>query len=334
MTVPFRVLVTSTDLVPEAVARLEAAGAAVVMLDGRITEDRLLAAFAEAPVHAVLMRGNPPFTEAVFARAPHLRVVAKHGAGVDSVDIAAATRHGVLVMVAGDANAPAVAEHTMALILALGRDIVTLDARTRGGAWDREGYKGRELRGRTLGLVGFGRIARRVAVLGRCFGMDVLALPRVPGSIGSALAEEAASLPALLAASDVVSLHAPLTAATRGMINRTTLALMKPDALLVNTARGGLIDEAALAEALEAGRLAGAGLDNLADEPPAPDCPLLRAPRLIVTPHIAGITTAAMIRMGTVAAENIAAVLEGRVPEPGNVLNPAARATATTKPTA
>ena len=318
-----RVLVTSTDLAPEAVARLEAIGATVSMLEGRITEARLLAAFDEAPVHAVLMRGNPPFTEAVIAAASHLRVIAKHGAGVDSVDIAAATRHGVLVMVAGDANAPAVAEHTMALILTLGRDIVPLNARTHGGAWDRDGYKGRELRGRTLGLVGFGRIARRVAVLGRCFGMAVMALPRVPGTIDPALADEAASLPALLAASDVVSLHAPLTAATRGLIGPATLPLMKPGALLINTARGGLVDEAALAEALIAGRLAGAGLDNLVDEPPAPDCPLLNAPNVIITPHIAGITTASMIRMGTVAAENIAAVLKGGALDKGNVLNPA-----------
>ncbi len=179
------------------------------------------------------------------------------------------------------------------------------------------------MRGRTLGLVGFGRIARRVAVLGRCFGMPILALPRMPGTIDPALAEEAASLEALLAAADVVSLHAPLTQATRGMIGRTTLPLMKPDALLVNTARGGLVDEAALAEALAAGRLAGAGLDNLADEPPGPDCPLLGAPNVIITPHVAGSTTASMVRMGTVAADNIASVLEGRAVDRANVMNPA-----------
>jgi D-3-phosphoglycerate dehydrogenase len=240
------------------------------------------------------------------------------------VDIAAATRHGVLVMVAGDANAPAVAEHTMALMLTLGRDIVPLDLNTRGGLWDRGTYKARELRGRTLGLVGFGRIARRVAALARAFGMTVMALPRVPGSIDLALAGEAPSLEALLATADIVSLHTPLTAKTRGMIDAAALSLMKPGALLINTARGGLVDEDALLDALMSGRLAGAALDNLVQEPPAPDTPLLSAPNLIVTPHIAGISTAAMILMGTAAAENIAAVLEGRALETSNVMNPAA----------
>jgi D-3-phosphoglycerate dehydrogenase / 2-oxoglutarate reductase len=223
-------------------------------------------------------------------------------------------------MVAADANAPAVAEHTLALIFALGRDIVSLAARTRAGAWDREGYSGREISGRRLGLVGFGRIARLVAAKARAVGMDVTALPHRPGTVDAALASEATSLGALLADSDIVSLHAPLTRETEGMIGRSALALMRPGALLVNTARGGLIDETALLEALASGHLGGAALDTLIKEPPPPDHPLLQAPRVIVTPHIASATGAALIRMGVVAAQNIVAVLKDQPLDRGNLV--------------
>ncbi len=223
-------------------------------------------------------------------------------------------------MVAADANAPAVAEHTLALIFALGRDIVTLAARTRAGAWDREGYSGREIAGRRLGLVGFGRIARLVAAKARAVGMDVIALPHRPGGVDTALAREASSLDSLLADSDIVSLHVPLTRETQGMIGRRELALMRPGALLVNTARGALIDETALLEALVSGHLGGAALETLIQEPPPPHHPLLSAPRVIVTPHIASATGASLIRMGVVAAQNIVAVLKEQPFDPGNLV--------------
>jgi D-3-phosphoglycerate dehydrogenase len=254
----------------------------------------------------------------VMDAAPDLRVIAKHGAGVDSVDLAAATSRGIEVMIAGDANAPAVAEHTIGLILALGKDIATLGARTAAGHWDRDTYAGREIAGRVLGLVGFGRIARRVAVTAAALGMKVIALPHHPGTVDPALAQEAASLGALLAQADIVSLHVPLTPATTGMIDAAALAAMKPGALLINTARGALVDEAALLAALASGHLGGAGLDTLAQEPPQPGHPLLSAPRVIVTPHIAASTGASLTRMGVVAARNIAAVLTGRPLDPGN----------------
>jgi D-3-phosphoglycerate dehydrogenase len=315
-----RVLVTGATLAAPARQVLEEVGAAVVMMPSGTGRDAILRALAEAPTQAILMRGNPPLDAAVMDAAPDLRVIAKHGAGVDSVDLAAAAQRGIRVMVAADANTPAVAEHTLALIFALGRDIVSLAARTRIGAWDRGGYSGREISGRRLGLVGFGRIARLVAAKARALGMEVTALPHRPGTVDAALAREATSLQALLADSDIVSLHVPLTRETEGMIGRAELAAMRKDALLVNTARGALIDEASLLEALTSGHLGGAALETLTQEPPAPDHPLLSAPRVIVTPHIASATGASLTRMGVVAAQNIVAVLKDRPFDPGNLV--------------
>ncbi|WP_283809437.1 NAD(P)-dependent oxidoreductase, partial [Bradyrhizobium pachyrhizi] len=215
-------------------------------------------------------------------------------------------------------------EHTIALILALGRDVVSLNARTHSGAWDRATYRGREIRGRTIGLVGFGRIARHVARAAGALGMSVVALGRSKGRVDPALAREAADLAELLAVSDIVSLHAPLTDATRGMIDAGRLNAMKPGSLLINTARGALVDEDALCAALRSGHLAGAGLDTLAEEPPAKDRPILQAPNLILTPHIAAQTGASITRTGVEAARNIVAVLTQRDIDRANVVNPAA----------
>jgi D-3-phosphoglycerate dehydrogenase len=316
----WRVLVTGAELVSAAVDKLSSIGANLTMMPGKVTEQRLIEELAKQPVQAILMRGNPPLSEAVLEAAPELRVIAKHGAGVDSVDLAAATARNVLVMVAGDANAPAVAELTLAFILALGRDLGSLSARVKSGQWDRGSYHGTELRGRTLGLIGFGRIGRRVAELARCFGMRVVALTST-SAITPGLAERAESLEWLLASSDIVSLHCALTAETRGLMNRKAFAMMKPGALFINTARGALVEEAALAEALSSGRLAGAALDTLTEEPPAPGNPLLAAPNLILTPHVAGQTHAAVERMGMAAAENIVAVLTGGSVDAANVVN-------------
>jgi D-3-phosphoglycerate dehydrogenase len=316
-----RVLITHATLAPEGQAILREAGAELAFMPEGVTPQTLAAALQYAPTHAILMRGNPKIDGAVMDLAPDLQVIAKHGAGVDSVDQQAATARGIKIMVAGDANAPAVAEHTIGLILALGRDITTLAQRTAAGHWDRDAYVGREIAGRTLGLIGFGRIARLVAKMAPCLGMNVIALPHRPGTIDPALAQEASSLAELLATADIVSLHVRLTPATTKMINAATLAAMKPGALLINTARGAVVDEDALLAALASGHLAGAGLDNLTQEPPPPNHPLLTAPRVIVTPHIGAQTGASLTRMGTVAARNIAAVLTGQPIDPDNLLN-------------
>ena len=317
-----RVLVTHKTLAPQGQAILRDAGIDIAFMPEGVTPQTLAAALQHAATHAILMRGNPNIDGPVMDLAPDLKVIAKHGAGVDSVDQAAATARGIKVMVAGDANAPAVAEHTIALILALGRDITALAQRTATGHWDRDAYIGREIAGRVLGLVGFGRIARLVARMAPCLGMKVIALPHRPGTVDPALAQEAATLDELLATADIVSLHVRLTPTTTKMINATTLAAMKPGALLINTARGAIVDEDALLAALTTGHLGGAGLDNLTQEPPRPDHPLLTAPRVIVTPHIGAQTDAAITRMGTVAARNIAAILTGQPIDPGNLLNP------------
>lgn len=224
-------------------------------------------------------------------------------------------------MVAGEANAPAVAELTLGFLLALGRDFLRLDTHVKSGKWERGTYHGTELRGRTLGLIGFGRIGRRVAELARCIGLRIIAFTRSPELVDPKLAEAKKSLESLLAESDIVSLHCPLTPETQGLMDRRAFARMKPGALFINTSRGALVDEAALAEALMGGRLGGAALDTLVDEPPASDNPLLSAPNLIITPHIAGQTTAAVQRMGIAAAENIVAVLTGGAIETANVVN-------------
>jgi D-3-phosphoglycerate dehydrogenase len=315
------ILVTGAELVSTAVEKLTAIGAALTMMPGKITEQRLIEELAKKPTQAILMRGNPPITREVLEAAPELRVIAKHGVGVDSVDVAAATERKILVMVAAEANAPAVAEMTLAYMLALGRDLQRLSGRTKAGQWERGSYHGNELRGRTLGLVGFGRIGRRVAQLARSLGMRVAVFTRLPQSVEPELAEAATSLATLLVGSDIISLHCPLTAETRGMIGREAFSSMKRGALFINTARGALVDEIALAEALASGQLSGAALDTLAEEPPAPSNPLLTAPNLLITPHIAGQTTAAVQRMGFAAAENIVAVLTGQAVDPQNIVN-------------
>jgi D-3-phosphoglycerate dehydrogenase len=318
----FRVLVTSSELIPNAGDMLVRVGASIDTITGKVTEARLIEALAK-PTQAIVMRGNPPITRAVLeAAAPHLRVIAKPGAGVDSVDLKAATEHGIPIMTAGYGNAPAVAEITIGFMLALGRDVVRLDRRTRGGDWRRDDYDSSELSGQTLGLVGFGRIGRRVAELARAFGMRVLVFTRTPGKVTPDLAELAESLDALLRESDYVSLHCPLDATTRGLISGQAIAAMPCGAFLINTGRGALVDEAALAEALASGHLAGAALDTLSEEPPPSDNPLLSAPNLILTPHIAGLSTGAVQRTGATTAENIIAVLTGGEIERANVANP------------
>jgi D-3-phosphoglycerate dehydrogenase len=301
---------------------LTAIGASLETIAGKVTEARLIEAVAR-PTQAIVMRGNPPITRAVLeAAAPHLRVIAKPGAGVDSVDLKAATEHGIPIMTAGHGNAPAVAEITIGFMLALGRDIVSLDRRTRGGDWRRDDYNSSELSGRTLGLVGFGRIGRRVAELAKAFGMRVSVFTRTPAKVAPDLAEVAESFDALLREADYVSLHCPLDETTRGLMSREAIAVMRPGSFLINTGRGALVDETALAQALTSGHLAGAALDTLSQEPPPSDNPLLSAPNLILTPHIAGLTTGAVQRTGTTTAANIIAVLTGGKIERANVANP------------
>ncbi len=315
------VLVTAATVSELAQQLLREGGADVEFMPGAVDEDALVAALARGNVAAVLLRGSPPLTERVFAAARGLKIVAKHGAGVDSVDLASATRHGVAVMVAGGANADAVAEHALTLMLCLSREIPRFDRETRRGAWRDLKHFTREFHTLTVGIVGYGQIGERTARLVRACGAQVLIHTRSQPVLPEGVTVEP-DLERLLERVDVLSLHCPLTDKTRGMIGAAQFARMKPGAFVVNTARGPVIDEPALVEALKSGRIAGAGLDTFAAEPPDAANPLFALPNVLVTPHIAAATTDAMVRMGTIAASNIVSYLRGEVYEKRNFLNP------------
>ena len=203
----------------------------------------------------------------------------------------------------------------------------------RAGRWEKPGFKGRELAGSRIGLVAFGSIARQMAVYAKAFGMEVVAFdPFCPDEVfASTGVTRAQSLDELISGCDIISLHSPLTDETRNMINAERLARMRPDAILINTGRGGLIDEEALAAALREGRITGAGLDTFAQEPPAADHPFWSEPRLVMTPHIGGVTTAANERVGVDAAQGIIDVLAGRPVPPARIVNHAALSAAHVK---
>jgi D-3-phosphoglycerate dehydrogenase len=235
-------------------------------------------------------------------------VISKHGTGIDTIDKDAAAARGIAVKAAVGANAPAVAEHTWALILACAKDVSTLDQRMHDGHWDKATHKSLELRGRTLGLVGLGAIGARVAAIGRAMDMRVIA--HDPFAATGPEGVELLPLADVIAHADVLSLHCPLTQDNANMLNAQTLATMRPGAIVVNTARGGLIDEAALAGALRSGALRAAGLDSFQVEPFAAGHPFTDIPNVILSPHIGGVTSDAYVGMGTAAARNVLVVLQ------------------------
>ena len=277
-----------------------------------------------AAADAAIIR-NLQVDASVLAGATRLKVIAKHGAGYDNIDVAAATTLGIVVANVPGGNAEAVAEATVALMLATLRRAPEVHRLvTEGGYAARFQLQFGQLSGRTLGLVGIGNIGARVArICAGGFRMRILAYD--PALSAEAVAERGAekvdALAALLAVADVVSLHVPLTETTRHLVGRAELALMKPAAILVNAARGGIVDEPALAGALREGRLAGAGLDVLEVEPPLPDNPLLTAPNVVLSPHTAGNTVDAARHLALASADIVIAVLSDRRPEA--LLNPA-----------
>ena len=302
------VIMTAPRLAPAAVAFIEAAGATLHYMAPFPSAAAVAALAAKVQPVAILSRQGP-VTAAAMDAAPGLRIIARHGVGVDDVDIVEAQRRGIIVTRAPGSNTQAVAEHTVALLLALAKDLPLLSAEVAGGAWRKAETKVRDVAGLRLGLVGCGAIGQAVARLAAAFGMSVAAYD--PGLPDGAGIEAVPSLHVLLARSDVLSLHLPLLPATRRLIGAAELAALPRGAFVLNTARGGLIDEAALLAALEAGHLAGAGLDVFEDEPPPADHPLRRHPRVICTPHVAGVTDGSLVNMGVMAAECIVAVLRG-----------------------
>jgi len=252
------------------------------------SEDALIARIRNAEI-VLNIRSSSQFTERVFASCPDLRLLSLWGTGTDNVDLPAAARHGVVVTNTPGVSAPSIAEHALALMLAAARRIIHLDTQTRQGHWARGSMV--QLSGKTLGIIGLGAIGRRFAAIGAGIGMRVIAWTIHPNP---SLGIELVSLEQLLEDSDVVSLHLRLSDMTRGMIGRTQFNLMRPGAIFINTARGAIVDEQALIEALSNGRIAAAGLDVFETEPLPAGHPLTRLDNVVLTPHCAGITPEAL----------------------------------------
>jgi D-3-phosphoglycerate dehydrogenase len=259
---------------------------------------------------ALVVRSQVQADAALLRAGTGLRVVGRAGVGLDNIDVAVARELGVSVVNAPDGNTIAAAEHTLALLLATARRIPAADASVRAGEWARSRFQGFELRGRTLGIVGLGRIGRAVAERAGAFGMRLLGSdPNVsPDALGR-LPVALVDLDVLLAEADVITIHVPLAAETRHLLNAAAIARLKPGAVVLNVARGGVVDEAALAAALRDGRVAAAAVDVFEQEPPA-GSPLLDAPNVVLTPHIAASTTEAQVAVGVEVARRILEVLD------------------------
>ncbi len=316
----YRVLIPDS-LDPSALNLLAEAGITAIG-GGQMARSEVLSAVAE--VDALIVRSATTVDAELLAAALRLRLVVRAGVGVDNVDLEEATRRSVVVMNTPAGNTIAAAEHTLALMLALARHIPAAHAALQAGRWDRRAFMGVELRGKTLGIIGFGRVGQAVARRAAVFGMRILAcdphrtpqMEQVIAEVGGQLVD----LEALLTQADFISLHATLTAETRGMINARTIARMKRGVRLINTARGALIVEADLAEALRSGHVAGAAVDVYSEEPPPADHPLLGLPNVVHTPHLAASTFEAQTDVATEAAQLVIdALLRG---EYRNVVNP------------
>ncbi len=315
-----RVLVTPRSFLlkpMEARRILEEAGCEVVQpdIDRPLRTEEMIAYIKD--VDGVVV-GVDDMGAEVIAAAPRLKVISKHGVGVDNIDIAAATQAGIVVTNTPGTNHIAVAELTLGFMIGLARSIPQADAKTRAGSWSRP--MGVELNGKTLGLVGLGRIGLVVAQLARAFEMHVLyydVVRHIPMEAEGWL--HYADLKTLINESDFVSLHCPLLPETYNIIGEEQLRAMKPTAYLINAARGGLIDEVALVRALQEGWIAGAALDAFVDEPPI-NSPLLALPNVILSPHAGAWTSESAQRMATMSARNVVSVLRGERPDA--VLNP------------
>src|SRR5438477_570847 len=267
-----------------------------------------------AEADALVVRSAVQVSKEVLAKAPKLRVIGRAGVGVDNVDLDAATAAGVLVMNTPGGNAVSVAEHTLALMLAMARYIPQATASTKSGKWEKKKLLGSELRGKTLGIVGLGSIGREVVRRARAFEMRILAHdPYVTSQIARDLNVELVTLPQLYAHSDYITLHVSLTAETEGLLSRDAFAQMKSGVRIVNCARGELIDDGALREAIESGKVAGAALDAFRTEPPPPGFPLFALEPILATPHIGGSTEEAQEIVGVRIAEQVVEYLQSGV---------------------
>ena len=298
------ILVTGADLAPQALELLQ--GHEVIFAGKTPSEDDVVAVCARHDPAAIIVRYSKVGAAAIDA-APSLKVISKHGSGTDTIDKVAAKARGIEVVAAVGANAAAVAEQAVALLLACAKSVVALDQRMRGGHWDKATHKSVELEGRTVGVVGLGAIGLRFAKVVDAMGMRVLGFDPYAKDLPKSI--ESADLATIWRESDAISLHCPLTSDNAKLINAQTLAACKHGVIVVNTARGGLIDEAALLGAVKTGQVGGAGLDSFAIEPMAAPHPFQGEPRIVLSPHIGGVTADAYVKMGLAAARNALAVL-------------------------
>jgi D-3-phosphoglycerate dehydrogenase len=298
-------LVTGADLAPQALALL---GDFDVTFAGKTPSENDIVSLCKQynPV-AIIVRYSKVGAAAIDA-APGLRVISKHGSGTDTIDKLAAKARGVEVVAAMGANAAAVAEHSLALLLACAKSVVTQNQRMHTGFWDKATHKSIELEGRTIGLIGLGAIGLRFARMVDAMGMRVLGFDPYAKNLPSYI--QPVGLDTIWSESDAISLHCPLTDANRKLINAQTLASCKKGVIIINTARGGLIDETALLDAVRSGQVFSAGLDSFAVEPMTAPHPFQGEPRIILSPHIGGVTADAYVKMGVGAAQNALAVLQ------------------------
>lgn len=307
------ILVTGPDLDPAAVALATEHGFDLVHTPA-YAESAVISEHLKACGAVGIVSRMGRIDADVMDAAPQLKAISKHGVGVDNIDLAAAAERGIPVLVATGANAVSVAEHAIALMLAAVKRVLPLDAGLRAGRWEKPGFAGRELDGATMGLMGMGAIAQATGRMAKGLGLTLVGFdPYAPDSVFEELgAARCDSVDALLAQSDVLSLHCPLTPETREMLNAESIARMPKGAYVVNTARGGLIDEPALVAAIRSGQLAGAGLDTFASEPPAADHIFFDEPAIVLTPHIGGVTREAGARVGVEAVRGIIQIVEGQ----------------------
>ena len=287
----------------------------IVAYDEHLHKQPEALAAVAANCRALIVRNRTQVRRPLIEALPLLVAVGRLGVGLDNIDVAACRERGIAVLPATGANADAVAEYVVTGLLLLFRRAFQATERVANGDWPRDDLIGREVAGKVLGLIGFGGTARAVAVRAAALGMRVSAYDPALSNDAPAWAQFGAvprSFDRIIAEADAISLHLPLTDATRGLIGAATLAHMKPTAILINAARGGIVDEAALARALVAGRLGGALLDVYAAEPLGADNPFHGVPNLLLTPHIAGVTAESNARVGTMVANAVRQALEGR----------------------
>ena len=298
------ILVTGADLAPQALELLR--GHEVIFAGKTPAEDDVVALCARHNPIAIIVRYSKVGAAAMDA-APALRVISKHGSGTDTIDKAAAKARGIEVVAAAGANAAAVAEQALALMLACAKSVVSLDARMHGGHWDKATHKSLELGGRTVGLVGLGAIGLRFARMAHALDMRVIGFDPYAKDLPDYV--RSVDLEAIWREADVISLHCPLTEDNRELVNAATLAKTRRGAILINTARGGLIDEDALLAAVKSGQVMAAGLDSFAVEPMAAGHPFQGEKGFVLSPHIGGVTGDAYVNMGVAAARNALAIL-------------------------